>query len=325
MKLLYIIGLGLIYLSAWLLDGDISQAFNKPISTVHQFLQQTTPLLFSVIVLIINSMVDKEKEKVELRKAIVNKINTEIDNFNLSIITISKICNLKHLDYQRVKADIETIYTNPYIYNIYTVWDSLSKKEMDPTNSKEFNEILSFSCSQIYTAHKKSNSFEDLIHCLFSLNKNIQHELTLPVDLESFLTTFVSSNVVLSNERSIMMTTFHMMSSMSYSHMNLIELNRMTELLRDNYSNKENFTHSLKRVISLIFFIYEQTIFEMYMYTSTITSITSDFNDYIEIQKKRYQELKEHITLTDIDISSELSHDFKREIINARLKNIVKH
>ncbi|RQM69833.1 hypothetical protein [Aeromonas enteropelogenes] len=273
-----------------------------------------SPLMFSIVILIINTMIEDSKIKSSERKETIAKYNKVINQYNECVLLQSRVYENKYLEYSCVREVIYHFANLYYPDKILSLWKSLSIEYGDVSNSADFRQALRNLCVEIISTSRDEGTHKDFIEYISSTKLYPFEVRVIDSEMELFFNTSLHKLINERHRKDIVSVAGKFISNGGDSFRYLKKFNCSVSELK-----KIPTSDSLYGVICDLFFLYEVLIFELYIFENALKITQSEFLPYIRELSVQYKNLDELIELLPFNTPRDLEDDFRLKIIPARL------
>ena len=313
-KIMVILLVSLVPLCVFVFSTSLELFFGYEDKLFVELSKLLSPLMFSIVILIINTMIDDAKIKLAERNEIIRKYNNKIKSYNVCILLQSRVYENKYVEYSCVREVIKHFETLYYPQKILSLWHSLSITHGNVSNLDEFRTQLHEICVEIIAARKNEITHAHFIKYISSAKLYPFETICPDSEMELFFNTTLNGIIKERHRKDIVSLAGKFMSNGGDSFRILKKLNRSISELQESQTSE-----SLYGVICDLFFMYETLIFELYIFENALKITQSEFLSYSKKLSEQYKGLDESIELLPINTPADLDADFRLEIIPKRL------
>lgn len=280
------------------------------------------PLIFSIIILLINSILTEIKDKIEIRKNKLIKYNKRIKIYNMLFLNSKKMYHTK-MRYLRQAIHIETFFFEiPELKTIYSKWKKSLKDNLDGSNKdeirKELREVLLSIINILFQSHKNLNFIELLGNSkIYLSNINLIND-----EQEVFMSQFASDKLNDSKEKTIVHFLSEILSNDGNAYHTLEKYNNAVDELKNILSieatQKIYYDKTYGVVIELLNLI-ENLILDLTTIEYGLNIFSKKYQEIYEIKKKEFPEIDTAFFISEINIPSDVINYFDE---NAYLKKL---
>lgn len=313
-KILAVLFISLIPVVLFLFSAHLERSLGYKEDLFIEISKLLSPLMFSIVILIVNTMIEDSKIKSSERKEAIAKYNKVINQYNECVLLQSRVYENKYLEYSCVR---EVIYhfTNLYYPNkIFSLWKSLSTEYGDVSNSTDFRQELRNLCVLIISTSRDEETHKNLIEYISSTKIYPFEARVIDSEMELFFNTSLHKLINERHRKDIVGVAGKFISNGGDSFRYLKKFNCSVSELKENQTSD-----SLYGVICDLFFLYEALIFELYIFENALKITQSEFLSHIRELSVQYKNLDDFIELLPFNTPSDLEDDFRLKIIPARL------
>ncbi|MDD9197416.1 hypothetical protein PVK62_16430 [Aliivibrio sp. S3MY1] len=277
------------------------------------------PLNFSIVILIINTIISGHKDKIEIRNGMVIKYNKEISNYNSAILSLKKNYHLTLVGFMHFHYIFEHFKNVALLDQLPSGWNEIAKSKGDVSNDPDFREKVRDISNEMFRFHKSNGVCDNIFEYISSSKlKNVKIKL-LDENKEIFMTNFASDVIVNGRAKSIIHLASEIASAGSDSYWSLESYNDKIDQFRHDFViNNEKTNVSLSSAIYDMFFMYEVFIFELFIYENAILILSDEFTKYVNNLEVLYPELDRAIKIVELETPVELADKYDLKIVSDR-------
>lgn len=285
------------------------------------------PIIFSLLVVIINLWNDYRKEQKEQKIIEIEKANNKIKYYNSIMLKI--IINYNNImnEMDLVLKKLTFLKTNHILNEIITFWEENTKNIIDLSNDTSFRDIVREKTKNFSILYKNNNYFDHYLKYINNWEPVFSKYNTLSIDDLEFLFNLRNYISFSNKEKDIISIYSDLFNNGNYLirtytelEMDIKTMNECFEKeIRTKIINEDRLDELLYCILLKILHFCEILIREIYFTEHFINVMVKKFNEYYERMKKTYKkylnenikpQIISHIEVTKNYINEELINNY---------------
>lgn len=308
-KILYIIFISLAPIALLAYQDLISATLKINKTNYFEYLKSILPLVYSIIVLIINSMLSDNKDLRDIRKNELEKINKNVEKHNAICLNTKSMCNAKFRYLAQAVSIAEFFFSIPKLNSTYKKWLHKLQCNADGSNDVlirgELRNILLNTVKTCCETGTNLNYFEYIANSKIHLLDSRQ----LSEPQEIFLTQFANDHITNTLDMNIIFAASEILSFGGASKFALEKYNVNIEIFKTALDKKISYKNfydmSYDSCLNLLFLI-ECLCTDLSMLTKGLTLFSEKYHLEYSSLKESFPELDSALPQFKIDIPEEL-------------------
>ena len=312
-KFLFVIITACIPLALVFFQEKLSCIFSVSESHYFEIVKAILPLIFSIIVLLINSILTDRKDNREIRRNELIKNNKKVEKYNLLFLNSKKMYHSR-IRYLRQSAGVvEHFFQIPELQKAYSDWIESLKINVDGSNNdlirNELREKLLTLVNRCCETTQNLNYFELLSNSkLYLLNSR-----TIDEDQEIFISQFANDDISDFLDKNIVLASAEILSYGGSSDHAIEQYNdsvdQLKTILSGETTSKVFYDKTYGVCINLLFLV-ECLITDLNILERGLRIFSEQYQGIYQSQKREFPEIDTAFSISKFDIPADVEKYF---------------
>lgn len=306
-RIFSILIISMIPIIMYFFSKEISEVFSKNELQIIDLIKVILPLIFSVIVLLINSLLNHKKEIKSNNELKKDTYNNEIKINNLLFLNTTKSFNYRVMYLRSLILVIERFREIEGFIKLEEYWQTKMKDNINVSNSIEFrNKLRNF----VLEIKQNTNKFQNMNEFLQYSKIEHKNSFLISYEEELFLFQFIKSLNFTNTEKNKLSISSQVLADDYTNKTAISKFNNEIFTIKKSFEsidkNKDKYINNLYGVIIQLFFAIECLNRDIVPILNFLETFQREFKNYIDEKKKKFDNLDITMEVTQLTIPKDI-------------------
>ena len=299
-----------------LTSDQLSELIKVEDKNYFEFIKAILPLVFSIIVLLINSILTDKKDQEEKRKVELTKVNGKVKSYNLIFLHAQKMYHAKMRNLRQTIAVTEFFFQVPILQPYYQKWFNHVQYNLDGSNHDDLRVDMRKSMLDLVNHCCQTEEYLNYFEYLSNAEQYSLESRFLNEDQEIFISQFSNDKIHDHIEKNMVLAASEILSHGGSSKYAIEQYNynisEFKKVLSGPTTSKIFYDKAYGAVINLLF-LSECLITDLSIIELSLKVFSRKYNEFYQLNKIEFPEIDSAFSIGKFEIPQDVNKYFVSE------------